>query len=283
MKLDKTRMVTILSGTFTFLLTMTLIGLYICGGLGFGAFNNQAVLRKVNDSNYYDAVYQELTTSTEKLVTQAGFPAEVLTDVITLDRVYIAGRNYMEAVLGRDTFQIKTDKITDELTDNIYAYLVEEDIVLTEELDNGIDQLVEAVKSQYVNGIQLKFAEDLMQTRNNFLYTMRYIIPILIVIIGILCYFLIRIHIYAHRGVRYITYAVCSSSLLTILAAGYTLMRGAYTGLQIEPLYYKNFIEAYLQWDILVFLYIGGIGMTIAIALISLVSFLKNGIVIDND
>lgn len=281
MKPDKTKLQMITSCIFAFLLTLLFVVLYICVGLGFGVFNNRAILGKINESNYYNKVTDMLNENAEVLVTEAGFPDTVLKDVITLERVYIAGQNYMEAVLGKEDFEINSDKIRDKLTDNIYQYLLDEQIELTQDLDAGINGLVTAVETDYKEGLELQFVSSVTEYRSNFLWDMKFIIPILIVLIGILCYFLIRMHKYIHRGVRYIVYALMSSSILTFLMAGYLLIIKWYDRVNASPDYYRDFLTAYLRWDITVFLYIGGIGVTVAIALTSFISFLKNGIITD--
>ncbi len=279
MKPHNAKLQIIISCVFTFILTLLLVILYLCVGFNFGVFNSKTVSRELNESNYYDEVYQEIYGSVQTLVTEAGFPTSVMEEVITFERVYIAGQNYMKAVLSGSEFEIKTDKIRDELTDNIYQYLLEEDLQLTQDLDVGIEILVSAVAEDYTEGQQLQFLHDFVEYRDNFLSTIWVLLPILIVLIGFLCYFLIRMQIYIHRGVRYIVYAISSSSLLTVFAAGYLLITEQYAKITIVPDYYKDFIAAYLRWDITVFIYISGIAFTAAIALISLISFLKNGIV----
>jgi hypothetical protein len=278
MKSNKSKIQVLVSCIFAFLLTLAFTALFICIGLGFGGFNSRTLLSQINESNYYNKVYDNLNNNAAALVTEAGFPDTVLTDVITLERVYIAGQNYIDATLDGTEYKITTEKIRDRLTDNIYQYLLDEGIVLTEELDAGIGNLATRLENDYRDGLQLQFVISFTEYRSKFLSMMKYMMPILIVIIGILCYFLIRIHRYAHRGVRYIVYALMSSSLLLILLAGYLLAGNQYTRMNASPDYYKDFLTAYLRWDITVFLYIGGMGVTVAIALISLISFLKNRI-----
>lgn len=278
MKPYKSKIQRVVSSMFALLLTLLFVALYICIGLGFGVFNNRAILGKINESNYYNKVYESLNENAKLLVAEAGFPEEVLTEVITLERVYIAGQNYIEATLGDTDYVIKTDKIKDRLMDNIYQYLLDEGIELTEELDSGIIDLVNRVEADYLNSLQLPFISSVTEYRSDFVFASMFIIPILFVLIGILCYFLIRMFKYVHKGVRYIVYALLSSSILTVGAAGYLLITKQYALINASPDYYQEFLTAYLRWDITVFMYIGGIGLTVAIALISLVGFLKNGI-----
>jgi hypothetical protein len=56
-----------ISLVFTFLLTMLLIVLFICLDLYFGIFDDKSILRKVNESNYYNEVHKVLNSEAESL------------------------------------------------------------------------------------------------------------------------------------------------------------------------------------------------------------------------
>ncbi|MDF2612050.1 MAG: hypothetical protein K0R92_3524 [Lachnospiraceae bacterium] len=84
-------MQSIISSIFAFLLSLLFILLFLGTGLAFGLFSDRIILSKVNESNYYNEVHQELNERAEKIITEAGLPSTVLTDVISLERVYIGG------------------------------------------------------------------------------------------------------------------------------------------------------------------------------------------------
>ena len=276
MKLNKSKMKFLMSGTFAFLLTLLFVTLYVCFGFGLGVFNNRSIISKINESKYYSNVCVELNIKAEKILLKAGLPSTVLKDVITLERVYVGGDNYIQNILKGKEPQIKTEKLVAALTLNIDHYLQEEGINQTNELKADIEELITAIEVDYKSGIQLQFVNYITEYKIKFINLMKVIVPILIVLIGILCFFLIRMHQYKHRGIRYITYALISSSWIIIIAAAYLLMVKSYTKVILTPDYYHNFLVAYLKGDITVFIYLGGIGLTIAMALISLVGFLKS-------
>jgi hypothetical protein len=250
----------------------------MCLGFYFGVFNNNSIISKLNESNYYENVHQELQKDTEEIVQKAGFPTTVLDEVITLDRVYVGCKNYMNNTLAGKKSQIKTEKLRNKLNENINQYITKQNIRRTEKLNKGITALVSRIENEYKNRIQLQFLDYFHDNQVKFMNLMKFMIPAVIIIIGILCYFLIRMHHYKHRGVRYITYALIASSFMTMFLSLYVMITKRYQNTEITPEYYRDFVNAYLKWDVMVFINMAGIGLLLAVAMISLVSYLKKQI-----
>jgi len=278
MKWNKSMLRSLINSLFAFLLTLLSVTLILCAGFSVGLFSNKSIIKAINQSNYYNNVYQELSSHMEDVVTAAGLPSSVLTDVITLERVYIGGKNYVDSALRGEEAVIKTDKLQEQLMNNINLYVQNEDIIQSEDLNSGITKVISVVEAEYKDAIQLQFVNDIVEYRLQYHHLIRILVPIVIVLIGILCYFLLRMQKYIHKGVRYIVYALMASSLMTMIVSFYLVITKPYAGMNVLPDYYKKFISAYLHWDLMIFIYIGGIGLTISIALISLISYLKNGI-----
>jgi len=276
MKLNKLVIQRLISSLFAFLLTLLLVIFYVFVGLGLGTFNGKSIDRAIDESNYYNSVFDELRLDTEKLVTEVGLPTSVLTDAITLERVYISGRNYIETALVGGEEQIKLDKLHNQLTDNISQYLLTEKLTASKELEQGISKVITTIETEYSSAIRLQMIHDVVDYKSQYFKLLKVFLPIIVALITILCYFLIRMQHYKHRGVRYITYALLASSLLILLTTLYLLLTKQYEVIKVTPDYYQHFISAYLRWDMMIFLYLAGIGLTISIALISFINYLKS-------
>lgn len=278
MKSKKSLLQGFVSFLFAFLLTLAFIALYLCAGTNIGVFSSKSITKAINESNYYNNVYDALKKSSEDTLLSVGLPSSVITEVITLQRVYIGGKNYVGAALRGSTTEINTDKLHSELLHNIDLYLQEEGIVRTTTLDTGIDEVVTSIETKYKAALQLQLVNSLQEYKTEYNSLLKISLPIIIVLIVLLCFLLIKLHTYVHRGLRYIAYALIASTLMIAISSGILLITKQYTGVNASPGYYKDFVMVYLQWDIMVFLYIAGIGMTIAIALISSINYLKNRI-----
>lgn len=261
---------------FTFLLTLLLLVLFVSLDLYFGVFHEKSIIRKINESNYYHEVYKELNTEAESLVNQAGLPTSVLAEVITLERVYISGEKYVESTLRGQTSEIATDKLREDFIHGVNEYLVSENILQNKELTAGVEGLATDIEQIYLQGIQLEFIHYITNYRQKYLSAIRWVIPIIILCISVICYFLIKMHSYKHRGVRQIDYAVNASSILAVGVAAYLLLTKRYEQPEITPEYYRNLLSLLLQWNYQVLLYLGGIGAALSMILITLVGYMRN-------
>ncbi|HBY71570.1 MAG TPA: hypothetical protein DEG06_04935 [Lachnospiraceae bacterium] len=268
----------IISSIFAFLLTMIFVSSFTLTGLYYGVFNNRIILSKVNESNYYNEVYKELQDRAEGILQEAGLPLNVLSDVITLKRVYVGGKYYIEDTLSGKEPVINTDKVRSQLEQNIDQYLTEEDISGTKELDTGIEEVIRKIEQEYKRGIHFQFIDYIAEYKASFMRLLRIAIPILILLASVIIVLLIKIHRYKHSGIRYIAYAMIASSCIVISSSAFLLITKSYEKMKQLPFYYGRFLTNYLKWDIQVFLYLGGIGMLLAILLITLVAYLKKNI-----
>lgn len=275
MKHKKTKMKTLTSCTFAFLLTLVFFILTVCIGLGIGVFNSKCVINKLNESDYYNHLYEELYKKADEIVLHAGLPETVLKDVITLEKVYAGSSNYAGYTLEGKEPKISTDRIEKKLRDNIGHYLSKQGISRTEQIESGIDEVTDRIQKEYLSAVKLKFINYYTDYQTQFRNLMKIMIPLLILLIGILCFLLLKIHRHKHRGLRYINYALISSSLLVTLAAAGLRINKGYEKLNIVPNYYRDFLELFFKWDIEVFLYIGGLGLVFSGLLIYLTGFLK--------
>lgn len=276
MKIGKIKMIQLISCLYAFILTLLFVVLFFCVGIGFGVLSSRSISRNINESNYYNKVYEELYAKASREMDEVGFPQDVLKEVITFERVYISSKNYLEATLNSEPVVINTDRLREELKQNLDQYLKAKGVVRSDKINSEIDHLITIVEEDYKAAIRLPLLPSIMEYRTIFLSAMMYVIPILVLLVGVFCYFLLKRHHYIHRGLRFIAYAVIAASSLILVLAGYLMMTRAYKAVTAEPEYYQNFVRMHLRWDITVLLYIGGLGLILALVLISLISYLKN-------
>ena len=264
------------SCVFAFLLSLLFLAIFVLLGLYFGIFNDRIIISKVSESNYYNEVQEELQETAETILVEAGLPTSVLAEAISLERVYIGGKYYIEDTLAGDKPVIETERIRADLTSSIDQYLVDEGITRTEELDTGVKEIISVIEQEYRRGIEFQFIQYITIYKTYYRKILNNTIPVLLFLVGLICFFLIKMQRYKHRGIRYITYAMIASTGMTILSAAYLLLAGNYKLINAAPEYYKTFLTTYLKWGIQVFLYLGGIGVIISILLLSLVGYMKN-------
>lgn len=279
MKQTKSKLRKWISILFGFLLTLLFVILFLCTVGYTGVFNSRGIFGSMNKSDYFSKLHKVILDNSERIVTEAGLPESVLTDVITLQRVYINGNYYVENVLNGEVSQIKSANIEKELKSNINEYIIRKGITLSEDKTAKIESVSDAVVKEYTGRISLSYFGDLYQLKQRYNKIMIILIPVILVMIAAICFFLIKMHRYIHKGIRFITYGLMASSLLTIVGSLGLLIGKPYYSLTIPTDYYRDFVYACLQWDMKVLLFTGGLGLTISVALIALTGYLKNNIV----
>lgn len=276
MKHRKRKTKTLLSITFAFLLTLLFFVLFVGIGLGIGVFNSRSVKSKINESNYYNRIYVELNKKADEIVKQAALPTAVLEDAITLERLYTDSNLYIDSALKGEKAKINTTKLQAVLTKHINQYFTKQGITKTKEIKSRTDEVTGRIIKEYQSIVKLQFINYYADYRLQFWKTMKLMIPLIIILIGVLCFFLMKIHHNKHRGLRYINYSLISSSLLMSFISMYMLIEKRYDKLNVMPYYYRDFLTLYLKWDIQMFVYIGVLGLILSAVLVSLTVFLKN-------
>lgn len=211
-------------------------------------------------------------------MSQAGFPTNILDDVITLDKVYISGIEYVEEVLGSKATN-QYNGIRDEVNKKIDDYIKEESITETNEISEKTQSISTAIDDEFSGKIRLKVLEYLMEFKSQYNRTLVIMVPCILIMILVICYLLVRMQRYKHRGVRYISYALFASSILTILIALYILLFEDYSNVAVNPDYYNSLISEYLQMNIRPMIFIGLLGLAAAFVTVKLVGVMKRRII----
>ncbi len=278
MKVNRPEIKTFLCCVFSFQLSLLFLALFLLAGLYFGAFNNRVILNKVSESGYYNEIQKELNSRASIIFAESELPAYLLTEVITLERVYTDGRYYMEEVLAGKDPGTNTDKLKDTLKQNIDGYLEENFISPAEELDAGLDGLISRVEQEYKREIEFRFIYYMGEYKTYYRGFVKKAVPVILALTGIISFMLIKMHRYRHRGIRYITYAMITSSCIAGSLACYLLLVKAYDRITVSPEYYSRFLTGYFKWIIQVFLYLSGLGILISVLLIILTGYVKKRI-----
>lgn len=277
MKQKSAKLQKVISAAFSFVLTVLILIVLLMVGLYLGAFNEKMIKLKVSESNYYNETYSLIYDNTKTIVQDAGLPVTVLEDVITLERVYIGGKYYVEDILAGKQPAYKTDKLEESFRRNINNYLKDQNVMVTEELKAGTEELITKVSQEYRRGIQFDFINSISKLKQSYQSVLFIGIPILLVLAAVIIFLLIRMYQYKHRGLRYVNYSVITASAMVGVTSLYILLSGAYH-VTAEPRYYMIFINNYFKWNIQMYLGMAGFGMIASTLLFVFIKQLKESI-----
>ncbi len=239
---------------FTTFLTLLFLVLFLCTGLAIGVFNDKSIQRSLSDSRYYYGLYEDIYNRAEGLLKQGGIPSSVIKDVITLDRVYSNGQNYVSSLMQQRLPDMNGNELNILLYQNINDYLKKEGIDRTNEVADRIDDIVLKISNLYKNSLELRFIDSYSEYRIEFCNLIKYLIPILLVAIGFICYILLRLHNFKKLGLWFVNYALIASTCIISIFTFILLIRNNYIDVTISPHYYRAFLVEYFRWDTLIFI-----------------------------
>lgn len=278
----KKRIRNVVSYVFSLFLALIFFLLFASIALRFGLFNDKATLARINESGYYNNVQEELYKNIKTITDEAKLPESVMSDVISLKRVYVNGKNYISNVLEGKEAKADTSKVEEELQKNIDEYLSKTDIKSSdlETVNPGTSQLVYQAAKEYKRMLEFPFVKYIKEYEEAFYHVIKWCIPVCVVLLVLIYIMLFRIHRYKHRIARYSAFGMLGATWMMLMAPLYLMISGMYQKISITPEYYDAFIHSYLKNGTAMFLYVGGVGMILSIALILLATYIKNNVTV---
>lgn len=225
--------------------------------LYFGVFNENAVRRKMMESDYYSGMAQMVRTLAEEELSANGYQEEIAKEVFSLSSVYIEEKQYVDAVFsGKTKAEISTERIHEQLQKYICSKNEKADSALIRKLENI-----------YQDSLQFEFGNLLRESRETFLAYFYLTSCCSVLFIGILLISIYKMYGYPHKAVRVGAAAMGASGVLVTGISLVLLVKHIEKGVKIVPVYYQEFIQKYILWDVRVALYVGIIGVLTAIGL----------------
>lgn len=225
--------------------------------LYFGVFNQNAIHRQMMESDYYSGMTQMIRALAEEELTANGYQAEIAKEVFSLSGVYIEEKQYVDAVLsGKTKAEISTEKIHKQL---------QQYICLKNQKDDSI--LIEKLEKMYQDTLQFELGNLLRESREEFLPYFYLTICFGILFVGVLLISIYKMYGYPHKAVRVGAVAMCVSAVVVTAVSLLLMARHIEKGVKIVPVYYQEFIQKYILWDVQVALYVGIIGLLAAIGM----------------
>lgn len=239
------------AGSWAFLLMLAL-------GLYFGVYNNSSIQRQMMESDYFLGVTQMIRETAQGQLEDAGYDGKIASEVFSLSSVYIEEKQYINKVLaGQEDAKISTDGIQDALNTEV----VGKDASANE-------KMVTELKKTYTDMLQFNLGKVIYQSRQSF--TGWFYLTTIVSIIMLLALFILtcRLYGYPHKAARVMCIAILVSSCL--ISGGAVIAKALkVTGkIKATPVYYLQFLQKYAAWSINVLMYVGCLGILVAVALV---------------
>ncbi len=240
--------------------------LFLMIALWIGAFQDSSVLNRISDTEYYRAIYDELRGDTGMSLSLMNIPDSVMDDSITYERVVMAARQQLENDLRNGDYKADTSILTDQLQEDISAYLETRSAAVTDQIRAGIRILTDRLGEKYENLLRWPFSSWWHDLSVQFGQIAEKSVPILCALI-FLC-ILIQYILGHHLG-----HSISNISRILFAGAGIVLLTGIvfrFKGLSgwetITPPYMGQFFGMYRAAVARAFMGVGGCGILLSAA-----------------
>ena len=296
-KTDANRIIrTVLSCLFSFLTALSL--LVISTACIARIVLSEDYMKFCMDPSYYEGLKESLDEEIWDYTIPTGIDPEVTEGIF--DEATI--RSDMEAFI-ENTFKIRqytidTSRQETALKEKVIAFLeaegtptepvnvedyeteLDEDSVkayneAVEETNAAVDEYVSEIMEKYCKRIKTTPLDYVVKIGNDFQKYFPFLL-IISILLGLINTFLcVKIHRLPHRGLRYLVYAFSGGFLMTFTAPFIVYLNGFYNRLGITPVYFKDFLAAFIKGALALFMITAQIWLLIAIILGIIVAVLR--------
>lgn len=187
--------------------------------------NKNYILSKLEETDYYNKIYEDVKSNFENYIHQSGLEESVLEDIISKEKVKKDTELIISNLYDGLEEKIDTQEIKDNLNKNIEETLGNAKLIVTQR--DAIDTLIEKICDEYTTTISHYEYEK--QINNAYLKVMKYlevakkVILVIIAISIILLVFLNRRRIY--KAFSLLGVSLTSASILFIMVNIFINMR----------------------------------------------------------
>lgn len=242
---NKTRIV--LNYILAFFLCLFLTVFLCTISLSIGLFHKDAFLNTINQQKYYASLYEDLYESNRSMLREAGLPEELLDELISRERIYVAGKNFLQEILEGETGALDVTPYADELNRIIDQYLLDNEVILTEEAEEGIEALIETSVKLYGQGMDSKLAKTYVIYHQQFHQYFWMILGGVLVLSLLAMLGISSLHRFWSRIVRNILYGVWGAVILNGLIPLYFVLTKAWERIILFPDYYQDLVYAFVK------------------------------------
>ncbi|MFA9464594.1 MAG: hypothetical protein ACERKN_09930 [Velocimicrobium sp.] len=274
MKMSKYRLRNLISSLISFFLSLLLTILFLSISFRVGICSQEIFLHSVSNSDYYEVLYDKLSSHMYALLDRAKLPERVGEGVISESQVYIDGKVYINSVLKGKHPSIETTEIEDKLRSNIENYLTEQSIPL-EPMKDGIDEIIDTVVIDYKNSLQFKLADYFYDYSASYATWENRILIFNLIVDPILILFLLFLHRKKHHALRYVSYAAISATIANTLFVMYRMRVVESHSILQGDTFYQQMVHSYIKDGIAQGYYISIAGGILFLISLSITQILK--------
>ena len=265
----------LLSYILSFLASIVLFLLIVVGSVYSYTQNPNAVLKELENQNYYERLASEIEKEMKLDIISSGLPSSVLENLYTKEMIQEEITNSLTATYAGKNYEINTSLVEENLKKNIEEYLSSNNIVITDQ--ESLDTFVSDVTGLYKSGINLydysKYIKEIIKKIKT---------PITWIFLGLLILEVILICIIAKfMKEKYYGAIALTTTALLILSQIYVTSHIDIAHLFLFTEFFSDTMKAIIYTIFNLFMWVEGL-LFIVFFLIEIIKVKRNAVVMSN-
>jgi hypothetical protein len=222
----------------------------------------------LTSSKYYTNLLQEIDSNAMVITIPTGLPKEVVEEIVLLEEVQEDVNSHLEKAFAGEEYQPDLEKIRSRLISNVEHYLAEKNIIPDQELNQSIEDYINLVTKEYLCRVKLPLLEHFIRMNTDYQSVYFVVLLILISVILICMIILYRLTPRLQYFLYYAYNSTLAASLMLAVFSIILLMDRIYTGLQITPNSFYQFMIDYITTNLHIILSISILFLALSLALL---------------
>lgn len=228
----------LLSSVLALVLGILLTCLTYIGDLYFRGLNSSVLISAIMKTNYSVELMEAMYVECESITLPIGLPIEVVHNIFDLEDVKRDVSASVKASVEENEFNPDTTLIREKLLDNIDVYLEEENLQLSDEQNEYLEEYLTLIEDEYKDNIEMVVITRAMPYWNSFLDVALVAVIGIIVLATIIIIAIVKMYSWRHRALRFITYSTLSAFLMSVILPVVIYVSHFYERLSISPKYF---------------------------------------------
>lgn len=231
-----------ISMLFSFFMAFFLFAFILLCVIRFTLMNPSYIISKMDSVEFYENAVTELNRTIKQNAQPAGFDLELFDNFVTTADVQEDMRSYVKDGFKGDVKSLDTTEFQQKLSKTIQEFASTKNIVITADLQSGIDSFVSANLDNYHHFLEFPFLNYYVQGYK--LYKKAFLIaaPLMAVLTIVMGVIICKLHKSRRRKKRELAYSFIGSGLMVSALPMYLTAVKAVERIQLSPQYLYNLI-----------------------------------------
>lgn len=240
----KSKVIIFLSGIISLFIALCMAFILLSVLLKGGLLNEKLFRQTLSESTYFDNKIDEVRQSVSHKLSLAGLPDEISEDVITGTAITIDANKKIK--YGRPDDTDGMSQFGDTLRENIYEYLDETGVTVTDDVKKSVELIVTEIAKDYDTHMTFLFARLYNEFHEKYDHIFDIVIYVSIAVLILCSVAAVLLHSRKYRGLRYVGYGILAGSVVTETVS--VIMKFNLKGMMPDnKTEYYNFINTFID------------------------------------